>query len=77
MDPGIDSVSFSISSTRTKRCSRFAITSFAWVSRLVKVTESCAVPNPEFFAGGVFVATAEPTTVATTATVMRAKIRNC
>jgi hypothetical protein len=46
-------------------------------SYVVKDTESCAVPKPELFGGGLFVATAEPTIVAATATVTRARIRNC
>jgi hypothetical protein len=45
--------------------------------QLVKVAESPAVPKPKFADCGVFVATAEPTIVATTATTMRARIRNC
>ena len=48
-----------------------------WASFDVNDTESCAVPKPAFFGGGLFVATAEPTIVAATATVMRARIRNC
>ncbi len=43
----------------------------------VKETEYRAVPNPAFFGGGLFMATAEPTMVAATATVMRARMRNC
>ena len=44
---------------------------------LGKVAESSAVPKPKFFGCGVFVATAEPTIVAATATTMRARIKNC
>ena len=77
IDPGIDRVSFSITSTRPKRCSRLAMTLAAWALYVVKDTESCAVPKPELFGGGLFVATAEPTIVAATATVTRARIRNC
>jgi hypothetical protein len=35
------------------------------------------VPKPKVAGCGVLVATAEPTIVATTATAMRARIRNC
>ena len=77
IEPGIEIVWFSITSTGPKRRSKFAISVWACAFKLGKLAEYPAVPNPKFFGCGVFVATAEPTIVATTATTMRARIRNC
>ena len=54
IDPGIDCVSFSITSTRPA-CSSLAITFAACASYVGKETEYRAVPNPAFFGGGLFV----------------------
>ena len=43
----------------------------------LNVARSWAVPNPALAGGGVLTATAEPTTTAATATMIRSRIRNC
>ena len=74
--PGTENVSFSITLTRPKRCARAAICADRWGPG-PSVAMSAAVPKPAPGAGGVLVATAEPTKVAATATVIRARISNC
>src|SRR3984957_8223413 len=68
--------SFSITSTGPRR---FILSPSAAACDLYVGNEMAhaADPNPAFFGGGLFIATAEPTIVAATATVIRARIRNC
>ena len=91
IEPGTATISFSITSTRPKRCSSAAI----WLARWLpgfwppgcglpgfgpagwNVARSWAVPKPAPAGGGVLVATAAPTTVAASATTISARTSVC
>ena len=75
-EPGTGNVSFSITLTRPKRCAMAAICADRWGPG-PSVAMSVAAPKPAPGGGGVLVATAEPTKVAATATVISARISSC
>ncbi len=77
IEPGMVAASFSITSTRPKRCRNAAIWLARWGSGAWYVAWSWAVPKPALAAGGVVVATAAPTMVAATATVTSPRISSC
>ena len=68
---------FSITSTVPNRCCSAAIWPFRCGSGAWNVAMSVAVPNPALAAGGVSWATAEPTTMAATATTISPSTSNC
>ena len=76
-EPGTGNVSFSITSTRPNRWASAAISAVTCGLREPNVAMSVAVPKPAPGGGGVLVATADPTKVAATATVISARISSC
>ena len=76
-EPGTGSAWFSITSTRPNRWVNAAILAVTCGLSEENVAMSVAVPKPAPAGGGVLVATAEPTKVAATATVISARISSC